>query len=96
VRDSSRREVEVRPGIGVAAACRVAAARAADGGWWAPATVAGLVVRLARWLAGGEEADGEEADGEVADGEEDTGTRTGETAEGTAGREAAALATASL
>lgn len=81
----------MRPGIGVAAACRVAAARAADGGWWAPATVAGLVVRLARWLA-----DGEEADGEVADGEEDTGTRTGETAEGTAGREAAALATASL
>jgi hypothetical protein len=36
------------------------------------------------------------ADGGVAGGEEDTGTRTGGTAEGTAAREADALATASL
>jgi hypothetical protein len=36
------------------------------------------------------------ADGGVADGEEDTGARTGATAEGTAAREADALATASL
>jgi hypothetical protein len=52
----------------------------------APATVAGVVARLARGVA----------DGRMAGGEEDTGTRTGGTAEGTAGREACALATASL
>jgi len=60
-RGTRRCQVKARPGVGVAA-CSVAAARTADGGWWAPATVAGLVVRLARG---------------VADGEEDTGARVG-------------------
>jgi len=76
----------VRPGVEVAAACRVAAARAAEGGWSTPATVTGLVVRPGRGVA----------DGGVAGGAEDTGARTGGTAEGTAAREADALATASL
>ena len=71
----------VPPGAG--AACRVADARVADGGWYAPATAAGSVVRLGRGVGDGED-------------EEETGAGDGGATEGTATREAGALATASL
>jgi hypothetical protein len=73
--------VGVRPGVGAAGACLVADARVADGGWLAPATVAGSVVRLGRG---------------VGDGEEETGAGDGGATEGAAARETWALATASL
>jgi hypothetical protein len=71
----------VRPGAGVAA-CRVADEWAADGGWYAPATRS--VVRLGRGVGDGEDED------------EETSAGDGGAAEGTATREADALAAASL
>jgi hypothetical protein len=65
------------------AACRVADARVADGGWYALATAAGSFVRLGRGVGDGED-------------EEETGTGAGGATEGTATREADALATALL
>ena len=78
-RGSRSRGVGVLPGAG--AACRVADARVADGGWYAPATAAGSVVRLGRG---------------VGEDEEETGAGDGGATDGTATRETGALATASL